>query len=221
MATRLPDPPLPLTPLRPGDVFELPAGARVARIYAAGGDHPSTWRSFRTFGPVPTMRFDHHLRPERPGERRAVSYCAPAAVRRATGNDPLETCLAEVFSSTAVIDLSQGQPWFTIWVAARPLRLLDVVDCRWITRARGNAAISSGEHAQSQKWAKAIHHAYQDVDGIYYETSSIPMRRSVALFERAETALPAAPEVNVPLNHAGLRAAVKRVANDLGFRLHV
>lgn len=47
------------------------------------------------------------------------------------------------------------------------------------------------------------------------------MPRALALFERAESALPGAPEANLPLNHPGLRRAVKRVAHDLGFRLVV
>jgi hypothetical protein len=165
------------------------------------------------------MRFDHHIRPVRAGDRRAIAYLAPEVTRAGRGNDPLETCLAEVFSSTALIDLSMDEPWFCIWQPTRPLRLIDVVDCRWIARARGNAAISSGEHERSQRWAKAIHRAYPDVDGIYYETSTLPMRRSIALFERAESAIPSSPEANLPLDHPGLRPAIKRIAHGLGYRL--
>lgn len=221
MPTRLPDPPGALPPLRQGELLDFPAGATFGRLYFAGGEHPGTWNAFRSFGPVATMRFDHHVRPVRPHDDRSISYVAPSAMRRGRSNDPLETCLAEVFASTGVVELSRAEPWFTLWSAERTLRVLDVVDCRWITRAGGNAAISSGSHRQSQLWAKAIHAAYPDVEGIYYECATVPMRRSVTLFERADDALPTAPRLNVPLNHPGLRAAVKRITHALDMKLAV
>jgi hypothetical protein len=41
----------------------------------------------------------------------------------------------------------------------------------------------------------------------------------VALFERAGDAMPAAPNLNLPLSHPGLRAALDRIAGRLGYAL--
>lgn len=72
---------------------------------------------------------------------------------------------------------------------ARPVRLLDLGDTDWVTVAGGNAAIFAGERSQSRKWARAIHANYR-VDGIVYTSSVNPAGRAVALWERAEDAMP-------------------------------
>jgi len=40
---------------------------------------------------------------------------------------------------------------------------------------------------------------------------------ALVLFERAEAALPADPELDVPLSHPGLLADLVRAANSLGY----
>ena len=55
--------------------------------------------------------------------------------------------------------------------------------------------------------------------GIYYETSSLPMMRSVALFERTMPLLPRQPRVNLPLTHPGLEPALRRIAVSFGLDL--
>lgn len=44
-------------------------------------------------------------------------------------------------------------------------------------------------------------------------------REAVALYERAERAVPERPEANVPLSHQGLAADLERFARELGYDL--
>lgn len=217
MTTELP-PPGTLPVLVAGDVFETVPGMPFGKIYFRSSPHPASWNSFRSYGPVPRMRFDHHPEPARDhGRDFAISYAVPS-VSRVGHVDPLQTSIVETFSDTRVIDADAFEPWFVLWSFATPLRLLDVTDCGWITRAGGNAAISSGPRAVCREWSRAIHNAY-DVHGIYYSTSSLPMARSVALFERVIPHLPSRPRLNLPLAHPGFKPALSRVAVEFGMDL--
>lgn len=218
MSERLPLPG-PLPALRPGDTLRLKKDTPVGRIYFAGGAHPSTWDGFRRFGPVSSMRFDHHSPPPREHSKRAISYVAPSRGRKGSAYDPLVTCICECFAATGTIDLRLGEPWFVLWTPARRLSLLDVVDGPWITRAHGNGAISTGPRGTSRIWARAIYRTYPGVDGIFYQSSTLPMMRSVALFDRAQDAVPSRYQVALPLTHPGLRAPIRRIACSLGLAL--
>jgi hypothetical protein len=216
MTERLPPPPRPLPALRRGDVLRAPPGQTVGRIYFTTGTHPAAWDSMRSFGPVAAMRFDHHPLPARVHPVRAVAYLAPTRGRRSSNYDPLKTCVSECFGDTRTLDLRAGGPWFVLWQNAGPLRLLDVVDSSWVTRAGGNASISSGARGMSRRWARAIYRSYPDVDGIFYQSSTLPMARSTVLFERAVDALPSRYQLTLPLTHPGLRNPLKRIAHELG-----
>ena len=219
MTTRLPPPPRPLPMLRARDVFTPAAGSVLGRIYLTGGEHSAAWDSFRTFGPMAIMRFDHQPPPAAPHRIRAISYLAPRRGRRGLRFDPLATCVRECFASTNTIDIQAGAPWFVLWKTTRVLRLLDVVDSPWIARAEGNGAISSGPRGMARRWSRAIYRSYPEVDGIFYEAATLPSARSVALYERARTALPDRPTVTLPLTHPGLRNALKRIAYTYGMDL--
>jgi hypothetical protein len=218
MTDRLPPPPKPLPELRPGDLFELAPGELVGRIYFTGGRFPNTWNGFRSYGPVARMRFDHQPLPRGPHAKRAIAYVAPSRDRLG-GLDPLVACVLETYGSAGVIDPHTDDPWFAIWGATVSTSVLDVVDSGWIVRARGNAAISSGPRAVCRTWSRAIYRQYPEVQGIYYQTSSLPTSRSVVLFERARRSLPVRPSLNVPLAHPGLRSALERIAREYGLTL--
>lgn len=218
MTTRLPQPPRPLPDLRRSDVITASTGATFGRIFFAAGAHPAAWNSFRNYGPVAHMRFDHQPAPAKAHRTRSICYLAPAGGFGSTF-DPLETCVRETFHSTNTIDVHTGSPWFTIWASERDLVLLDVNDSPWIARAGGNAAISSGARGTARSWARAIYRQYPEVDGIYFQASTLPAARSVALFERARSALPASYLFNQPLVHPGLRGALRRIAHTYDMRL--
>jgi hypothetical protein len=118
-----------------------------------------------------------------------------------------------------MIDTRAAAPWFVLFRTTRALRLLDVVDSPWIVRAGGNGAVSSGSRGMARRWSRVIYHDYPDIDGIFYEASTLRSARSVALYERAQTALPARPMVTLPLAHPGLRNALKRIAYTYGMDL--
>jgi hypothetical protein len=162
------------------------------------------------------MRFDHHEWPTSLQDR-AIFYAAVRRPRR-TGRPALETCLAETFQDTRTIDTRDREPWVVEFAPRREITLLDVSG-GWTTRAGGNQAICSGRRDVARLWARAIYEEYAGVDGLQYTASTYGPGRCVALFERAGDAMPAAPNLNLPLSHPGLRAALDRIAGRLGYAL--
>jgi hypothetical protein len=200
--------------LEPSHVWRLPVGTWVGRIYAAGGKHPGNWRAFRAYGPS-TARFDHQPPPPREHPKRRITYLAAAVPDR--HGVPLRICLAEVFRDRGVVELRRDDPYFTLFNPIRELRLLDLSDSDWVSLAGGNGAITSGARYQSRSWARAIYRCYKDVlDGVIYSPSNLAPARPVALWERAEDALPERPAFNEPLTHVGLRARIETYAAGLG-----
>jgi hypothetical protein len=180
----------------------LRSGSLVARIYSRGGRDPSTWNDFRYSGPIASARFDHHV----PGEHRGVLY----------GATSLATCVAEVFQGTRLVDRSADDRCLTAFRTTRPVRLLDITG-DWPTRAGASQAIASGPRNRAQAWARAIYDAYPTLEGVWYPSSMHGGHPAVVLFERAADALPADPDLDVPLTHPGLLPDLTRAANALGY----
>ncbi|PWJ55097.1 hypothetical protein SAMN06264364_10418 [Quadrisphaera granulorum] len=207
----------------PPFVRVLTAGHRVGRIFMKGGPHPSAWRTFRHFGPT-SNRFDHHPPPPGHHSVRAVQYAAPGwTVVNTAGASVtvpmLQVCLLEVYRSTRTVDVVLNEPWYAQYVLDRDVRLLDLSDSDWITRAGGNAAISSGAHGRSREWSRAIYNRYDvqrtgALDGVFYQCSNLPRARSLMFFESGLSALPATAEVEVPLAHPILRADIERICHE-------
>lgn len=214
---RLPPPPAAtsLPELRRRDLREFPAGTRIWRIYSRGGGHPGDWNSFRDFGPLAAGRFDHHLPPPRRQDR-GILYGAVGA-GRPRGSAGF-ACVAEFFQDTRTIDPGRNEPWLVGFALARPVRLLDVTTA-WITRAGGNQAISSGERSRARAWSRAIYERFPEVEGIYYVPSTYGPGRAVALYERAEIALPVRPLFHRALSDPGLRNFLRRAARNLDYDL--
>lgn len=120
---------------------------------------------------------------------------------------------------TGVVDTHTASPYFVLFRAQRPMRLLDVVDSTWVSIAGGNAAICSGPRPRAREWSRAIYRHYRTVDGIFYGASNLPPARAVALYERARPAMPARPELNLPLSHPGLGSAVGQACDRFGLPL--
>ncbi|HEX5533522.1 MAG TPA: hypothetical protein VFX33_07255 [Actinomycetales bacterium] len=127
--------------------------------------------------------------------------------------------MLEVFGPTRTIDISTFAPWFVLWRPTRPFLLLDLVDGPWITRCGGNGAISTGPRGAARAWSRRIYEQYPEVDGLYYQSSSLPSHRCIALYERAADALPLSYRLHMPLNHPGLRPALRRIAIKYDLRL--
>jgi len=188
------------------DVRSLPAGTALWRLYFRGGRHPAFWNTFRAFGPT-RGRFDHQVPPSKVQVRR-ILYAAEEG----------PTCLAEVFQDTRVIDRAAHDPWLAGFELAEPLDLLDLTGS-WPTRAGASMAVSSGPRPRAQRWSRAVYEAYPDIQGLYYPSSMHGNRPSIALYERAVSAVPSIPIFHRPLIDPALLPVLSRVAKDLGYSL--
>jgi hypothetical protein len=100
--------------------------------------------------------------------------------------------VAEVFQDRRSIDRHLAEPWLVTFELARDVTLLDLTGS-WPTRAGASMAIHSGSRPRARRWSAAIYQAFPSVEGLLYCSSMDANRPSVALFERAATAIPAAP----------------------------
>jgi RES domain len=176
-----------LRALKPATLI-LRTGTPLARIGFAGGPHPSAWNQFRYWGPT-ASRFDHHLRNARGSphrQDRGVLYAARMA----------QTCLAEVYQATRIVDVHRNQPYLVVWTLAADLTLLDLTGV-FATRMGASTAIHSGPRPRAQRWAAALYAAYPDLDGIAYCSSMNGNADAFALNERALNKAPFAPTPNV------------------------
>lgn len=213
MSTRCPVPPTVLPALRPGDVLSWTEP--LLRIYSSAGPYAVTWNDFRRFGPVSTMRFDHHPPPPRVHSVRGVSYLAGAG----PGVDPFEVAVLERFQH-GIVDTATGAPRFALWEPRRALRLLDLSGSTWLARAGGNTALMSGARGTARAWARQIYQEYySDIDGLVWSSSVLPPGRSLVLFEQARSALPASPDSDRPLSEPFLLPALTRICEKYGLDL--
>lgn len=183
----------------------LPVGTELWRVYFRGGNHPQVWSGFRSFGPVRTARFDHHLLPPHEQDR-GILYCAADA----------QTCLAEVYQETRVIDTAGREPWLVGFALTAELALLDLSG-NWPTIAGASMAINSGLRPRSRRWSQAIYQAYPGVHGLWYCSSMNANRPALALYERAEQALPPTPFFHRALADPLLLTPLRNVAFRLGY----
>lgn len=204
---KFPEPPSPIelaSQITP-DIKTIPAGTTLWRVYFRGGRHPVAWNQFRSHGPLPSGRFDHHgEHPNDPG--RAILYAAVEG----------PTCFAEAFQATRVIDRRRRDPWIVAFATASPLDLLDLTGT-WPTRAGGSMAINTGPRPRAQRWARAIYLAYPATHGILYPSSMNANRPALALFERALAAIPLHPRSNRALAEQPLLIPLANAAARFGY----
>jgi len=218
VSTRCPAPTLPLPDLKINDVAEWTD--TVLRIYASKGDYAASWSEFRYYGPVDKMRFDHQPGRPRLHPTRGISYAAgPWVTPQGEEIDPFEVTVLECFKSTGVIDRHTDGPRYVLWKPTRPLRLLQLSDGDWLARAGGNGALTSGARPVARTWSRAIYDSYPDVDGLIWSSSVLTGGRSMALYERAEDALPTAPASDRTLAEPFLQPALGRIAGKYGLTL--
>jgi len=210
----------------PDWVREVPAGTALTRIFLAGGEHPSQWFDFRSYGPV-DARFDPHPEPVGTHDGESVLYAsierqvrdAGAAELPAAADSPFAVCVLEVFQQLRIIRRSSGAPTVVIFETTRPLRLLDLSESDWVTVAGGNAALSSGEHVVARAWARAIRLRYPELDGVISASALVPSARTVALWEPAKSSLPQHPLALLRLDRAELTGVIDAIAERYGYLL--
>jgi hypothetical protein len=204
---KFPEPPAPhlLADVEP-DLYVVLARTELWRIYGRGGPHPRAWNTFRAYGPVKNMRFDHHAEPVEEQDRK-VLY----------GASRIPICVAEFFQRDRTIDRYRGEPWLVGFTVTRDVTLLNLHG-PWPTRAGASMAINSGIRARSRRWSRAIYEAYPDAEGLWYPSSMYANQPAFAFYERAEQALSTIPIFHMPLSAPGLYAPLDGVAREIGYR---
>lgn len=201
---KFPEPPTSLT--TPANTVVLALRTVVWRIYKTRGAHPVVWNALRFFGPT-AARFDHHDPPRRV-QSKGILY----------GAGDITTCIAEVFQVTRVVDRALDAPWLVGFELQRDLLLLDLTGA-WPTKAGASMAINTGPRPRAQRWSRSLYAAYPAVEGLLYPSSMHANKPSVALYERAASALPPAPRFHRALLDATLEPRLSQAASDLGYSL--
>lgn len=203
---------LPLPP-DPGELQFPPEHDRVLdahavlwRVHRTSGEHVVAWNRLRYWGPAATTRFDPHEPPPHEQDR-GVTYAALS----------IPTALAEVFQRTRVINTRRGAPYLTAWSPARSMTLLDPAGT-WPIQAGASHAINTGRRDHCRAWARAIHTARPEVDGLWHH-SSMTGEDAVTLFTHAVDSFPERPVFSLPLDHPGLRGHLLAAAAQIGYRL--
>lgn len=205
---KLPEPPpVPALAAVPPDVVEIAAGTSLWRVYFQAGAHPTTWETFRSWGPTGS-RFDPHEPPPALQPERAVLYAA----------GDVKTCIAEVFQDYRRVERARDAPALVGFATTRPLRLLDLTGV-WPTRAGASGAIATGPHARAQRWARAIFAAYAGIDGMQYRSSMNGRGLCRALWAPAQSALPASPRLHRRLDDPVLYDTLRVACADIGYGL--
>jgi len=207
---KFPDPPAPAALSLLGPTIQvLSTGTRIFRIFFLGGAHPTSWNQFRAWGPT-DARFDHHLPPP--------SFQAREILYGASGPRGGLTAIAEVFQETRVVDRAFKDPCLIAFETAADLHLLDLTGT-WPTMAGASMAISSGLRPRARRWSQAIYTAFPTVDGLLYGSSMNGNQPCVALYERADRAMPAHPTYIRMLTDPTLLTTLKNACSDLNYTL--
>lgn len=186
----------------------IPASTVLWRIHFTASAHIVPWNRLRTWGPVPGSRWEPHPLP--PGD------AAPLGAAY-LGEDVL-TCLAEVFQLTRFVDVDREAPYVTAFRTARALSLVDLTG-DWLLPAGASAQVAFGEKARTRAWARAIHEAWPDADGVYSLSAMALSRKVLTLW--TEDAIPAAPEFSAPLNAPGILTDVIAAAAKIGYTSNI
>jgi hypothetical protein len=186
----------------------LPAASVLWKIHSTSSAHVVPWNQLRTWGPVATSRWDPHPLP--PGD------CDPLGAAY-LGEDVL-TCLAEVFQQTRFVDVDLGDPYVTAFSTTRELVLADLTG-DWLLSAGGSAQVAYGEKERTRAWARVIHEAWPDLDGVYAGSAMAGARKVVTLW--TADAIPSAPEFSTPLNSPAIIADIAAAAAQIRYTSNI
>lgn len=197
-------PPQSLT-REPHDV--VTTAATLWRIHRTKGEHVLAWNTLRTYGPLPSMRWDPHPSTKPAVHAEGVLYAA----------FDIATSLAEVYQITRLIDTRAGAPALTGWQPQRPLRLLDLSGT-WLLRNGASTALLAAPRSTCRRWARAIYTSWPDIDGLY-APSTLTGRPNTVLWNAAADSLPAMPAFSRPLTHPLVWSIAQAAAAEIGYHL--
>ena len=136
------------------------------------------WNTLRTYGPLPSMRWDPHPGPQPISAAEGVLYAAA----------DIATSLAEVYQTTRVIDTRAGAPTLTAWQPQRRLHLLDLSGT-WLLRNTASAALLAAPRSTCRRWARAIYTTWPELDDLYVP-SPMTGRPNIVLWKPPRTRYP-------------------------------
>ena len=82
-----------------------------------------------------------------------------------------------------------------------------------------STAINSGPRARARRWSQALYAAFPEADGLWYASSMHGGAPALALYKRAEDALPPTPFFHRALGDPLLRVVLENAAAELGYDL--
>lgn len=178
------------------------------RIHRTSGEHVLPWSGFRTYGPLPSGRYDPHSPPPADQPGYGITYAA----------DNLATAIAEVFqTSRRVNPAAPGDLHATSWTPLRPLRLLDVTG-DWALRNGAAHALTAAPRPPCRASSRAIHDYWDDIDGLW-APSTLTGSPIAALYQQSATAMPAAPAFSRPLGAPVLWTLIADSAESIGYEI--
>ena len=200
-------PHVPPAPLIRDDDDVLSIRTVLWRIHRTEGEHVRGWSELRTFGPLPSMRYDPQA--SQIGDHsEGVLYAAMDLV----------TALAEVFQASRTIDVVSFAPRATAWIPTRPLSLLDLTGT-WTLRNGAASSLAQAPRSTCRRWARVIHDTWPEMDGLW-APSTMTGRPIVVLWDTAGDSFPARPEFSRQLSTPVLLTVIRRVARtEIGYRV--
>lgn len=178
------------------------------RIHFTRSKHVVPWNRLRTWGPVPGSRWEPHPLP--PGDA--------APLGAAYLGEDVQTCLAEVFQLTRFVDVDRDAPYVTAFRSTRDLVLADITG-GWLLAAGGSSQVAFGEKERTRSWARAIHEAWPDIDGVCSLSTRDSSRKVVTLW--AEDPFPHDPEFSQPLNSPAILPDIVAATAKIGYTSNI
>lgn len=205
-----PKPKAPQAPPRslvaePADVVDY--SGVLWRAHRATGAHVLPWNALRSYGPLPSMRWDPHSGTQPGSHPECVLYAAA----------DVATAVAETFQTTRVIDTRTGAPRLTAWQPVRPLRLLDLSGT-WLTRNGASMALVAAPRSTCRRWSGAIHAALPHLDGLAVP-STMTGGLNLVLWVAATDSLPESPSFSRALTHPMVWSIAQAAAAEIGYRV--
>jgi RES domain len=181
--------------------------ATLWRIHRTEGEHVLPWNTLRTYGPLPSMRWDPHPGLQPTSVTEGVLYAAA----------DVATSVAEVYQTTRVIDTRAGAATLTAWQPQRRLRLLDLSGT-WLLRNTASAALLAAPRSTCRRWARAIYTTWPELDGLYVP-STLTGRPNIVLWNAAADSIPTMPSFSRPLTHPLVWSIAQAAAAEIGYHI--
>lgn len=172
------------------------------------GPYARPFGEMRSFGPLPTARFDPHPEPPAESSGEKVLYAA----------GDLLTAIAERYQRRRAVVLKEGtSPIVYSWSTRRDLRLIDLTGAGAV-RLGASQALITGPRPVTRRWSRAIRAAWPQADGLRYR-SSMTGHDCAVLWAPAADSFPEQPSLAVPISFPSqkLQALIQGACAELSY----